>query len=169
MTHLWFKIGCLEKLSQDRRVSCLSWCWPTKFGIFGECKRMWSHLHAQCTPHTPHRMCYRIKDYRTPETLGHHVVTAMLASFCFYPFAHYYALFFIGSLALLWQQIIVAVRSSIRFSRRHSGAYQHSANDIRWPQVPSSQGAIPKRVQLFQCVLPNATTRGFIAINIYIF
>jgi len=41
-------------------------------------------------------MCYRIKDYRTPETLGHHVVTAMLASFCFYPFAHYYALFFIG-------------------------------------------------------------------------
>jgi len=41
-------------------------------------------------------MCYRIKDYCSPETLGHHVVTATLASFCFFPFVHYYALFFIG-------------------------------------------------------------------------
>lgn len=47
-------------------------------------------------PHPRYRMCWKIKDYRTAESLGHHLVTAILSYFAIFPFVPYYCLFFIG-------------------------------------------------------------------------
>lgn len=41
-------------------------------------------------------VCICIKDFRTPDALGHHVVTGLLAYFGHDPFAQYYALFYFG-------------------------------------------------------------------------
>ena len=41
-------------------------------------------------------ICALLKEYRTAQFIGHHVVTAMLSYFACAPFAQYYALFFFG-------------------------------------------------------------------------
>jgi hypothetical protein len=41
-------------------------------------------------------VCSYFKDFRTPDALGHHIVTGMLAYFGYDPFAQYYALFYFG-------------------------------------------------------------------------
>lgn len=41
-------------------------------------------------------MAWRLKDYRSVVTIGHHLVVAILAYFTLFPFLSYYALFFFG-------------------------------------------------------------------------
>jgi hypothetical protein len=74
----------LEGINADRLYGTSSYV--TEYIVFPMlCYQIWNFC-----------VCVFFKDFRTPDAIGHHIVTGMLANFGYDPFGQYYALFYFG-------------------------------------------------------------------------